>query len=236
MAPIRTYTNWNKRSTDIEEKVEPYRKYFFICEGKNTEVWYFKKLIDIRKSLGIHPLIDIRLMEKTGEDDSISNPKALIEFAEKQKKITGNDFDIKHDRMIIVFDADIYKTKPKVYESILELAGEENILAVSNPGFELFLLLHYVNSVNDIIFPEKEQILENKKEGKRRYIAKRFTDISGMNPKENAAIGDLAIYIDTAIEQEKLLNEDITNAIGHITCNIGKVIEDIRKDSILYGE
>ena len=50
MAPIRTYT---------------------------TEVWYFKKLIDIRKSLGIHPLIDIRLMEKTGEDDSISNPKAF---------------------------------------------------------------------------------------------------------------------------------------------------------------
>lgn len=232
MAPIRTYTNWNKRPTDVEEKVEPYRKYFFICEGKNTEVWYFKKLIDIRKSLGIHPLIDIRLMEKTGEDDSISNPKALIEFADKQKKITENDFDIKHDKMIIVFDADIYKTKSDVYKSILELAGEENILAVSNPSFELFLLLHYVNSVNDIIFPEKEQILENKKEGKRRYITKRFTDISGMNPKENAAIGDLAIHIDTAIEQEKLLNEDITNAIGLITCNIGKVIEDIRKDSI----
>lgn len=232
MAPIRTYTNWNKRPTDVEEKVEPYRKYFFICEGKNTEVWYFKKLIDIRKSLGIHPLIDIRLMEKTGEDDSISNPKALIEFAEKQKKITENDFDNKHDKMIIVFDADIYKTKSEVYKSILELAGEENILAVSNPSFELFLLLHYVNSVNDIIFPEKVQILENKKEGKRRYITKRFTDISGMNPKENAAIGDLAIHIDTAIEQEKLLNEDITNAIGLITCNIGKVIEDIRKDSI----
>lgn len=89
-----------------------------------------------------------------------------------------------------------------------------------------------MNSVNDIIFPEKEQILENKKEGKRRYITKRFTDIRGINPKENVAIGDLVIYIDTAIEQEKLLNEDITNAIGLITCNIGKVIEDIRKDSI----
>lgn len=142
------------------------------------------------------------------------------------------NFDIKHDKMIIVFDADIYKTKSEVYKSILELAGEENILAVSNPSFELFLLLHYVNSVNDIIFPEKEQILENKKEGKRRYITKRLTDISGMNPKENVAIGDLAIHIDTAIGQEKLLNEDITNAIGLITCNVGKVIEDIRKDSI----
>lgn len=150
MAPIRTYTNWNKRPTDVEEKVEPYRKYFFICEGKNTEVWYFKKLIDIRKSLGIHPLIDIRLMEKTGEDDSISNPKALIEFAEKQKKITENDFDSKHDKMIIVFDADIYKTKSEVYKSILELAGDENILAVSamlHPvGQKIFAIIQQWNN------------------------------------------------------------------------------------------
>lgn len=232
MAPVRTYSNWNKRSTDIEEKVEPYRKYFFICEGKNTEVWYFKKLIDIRKVLGIHPLIDIRLMEKTGEDDSRSNPKALIEFAEKQKKITENGFDIKHDKMIIVFDADIYKTKPEAYKNILKLAGEDNILAVTNPSFELFLLLHYEDSVKDIIIPEKEQILKNKKEGKRRYIAKRFTDISRMNPKENPAVGNLADRVAIAITQEKLLNEDITNAIGVITCNIGKIIDDIRKDSM----
>lgn len=232
MAPVRTYTNWNKRSADTKEKVDPYRKYYFICEGKNTEVWYFKKLIDIRKSLGIHPQIDIRLMEKTGEDESISNPKALIEFAEKQKKIMENDFDMNHDKMIIVFDADIYKNKSESYKSILKLAGENDILAVTNPSFELFLLLHYANSACDIILPEKEQILENKKEGKRRYIAKRFTDISGMNPKENAAIGELVKHIDMAIEQEKLLNEDITNAIGFVTCNIGKIVEDIRKDRV----
>lgn len=68
MAPIRTYTDWNKRLSDQEDQIEPYRKYFFICEGSNTEVWYFKKLIDLRKQLRIHPLIDIRLMEKTEED------------------------------------------------------------------------------------------------------------------------------------------------------------------------
>ncbi|WP_462416505.1 hypothetical protein [Eubacterium ramulus] len=54
MAPVRSYTNWNSRTTDEEEQIEPYRKYFFICEGANTETWYFKKLIDIRKELNIH--------------------------------------------------------------------------------------------------------------------------------------------------------------------------------------
>lgn len=40
MAPVRSYTNWNSRTTDEEEQIEPYRKYFFICEGANTETWY----------------------------------------------------------------------------------------------------------------------------------------------------------------------------------------------------
>ena len=50
MAPVRSYTNWNCRENDAKEQIEPYRKYFFICEGANTETWYFRKLIDIRKS------------------------------------------------------------------------------------------------------------------------------------------------------------------------------------------
>ena len=75
--PIHTYTNWNSRSADLEEQVEPYRKYFFICEGANTETFYFRKLIDLRKQLGIHPLIDIRLWEKTDGDKDISFPQKL---------------------------------------------------------------------------------------------------------------------------------------------------------------
>lgn len=104
MAPIRTYTDWNKRLSDQEDQIEPYRKYFFICEGSNTEVWYFKKLIDLRKQLRIHPLIDIRLMEKTEEDKTVSNPKALVKFAKQQKEIPENQFDQKHDKMVIVAD------------------------------------------------------------------------------------------------------------------------------------
>lgn len=32
--PVHTYTNWNKRLSDEEEQIEPYRKDFFICEGR----------------------------------------------------------------------------------------------------------------------------------------------------------------------------------------------------------
>ncbi len=111
LAPVRSYTNWNSRTTDEEEQIEPYRKYFFICEGANTETWYFKKLIDIRKELNIHPLIDIRLLEKTEGDRDISFPRRLIEFAEDQKENPEIAFDKERDKMIVVFDGDILKRR-----------------------------------------------------------------------------------------------------------------------------
>ena len=95
--PIHTYTNWNVRPSDTEEQIEPFRKYFFICEGVNTETFYFKKLIDLRKNLNIHPLIDIRLMEKTEEHSTLSYPKQLLEFAETLKDNEALDFDKEHD-------------------------------------------------------------------------------------------------------------------------------------------
>ena len=34
MAPVRSYTNWNSRSTDNVEQREPYRKYFLFVKGQ----------------------------------------------------------------------------------------------------------------------------------------------------------------------------------------------------------
>ena len=47
--PIHTYTGWNVRNSAEDEQIEPYKKYIFICEGINTETFYFEKLIDLRK-------------------------------------------------------------------------------------------------------------------------------------------------------------------------------------------
>ena len=113
--PVHTYTNWNSRPSDNEEQIEPFRKYFFICEGANTETFYFKRLIDLRKQLGIHPLIDIRLWEKTDEDRNLSFAKNLADFAESQKNIPDNDFDPDRDKMVIVFDGDIFEEKVHGY-------------------------------------------------------------------------------------------------------------------------
>ena len=46
-------------------------------------------------------------------------------------------------------------------------------------------------------------------------------------------IGELYKFIDIEIEQEKLLNQDIYNSQGRLTCNLGKIIESIRKDGVI---
>lgn len=133
--PVHVYTNWNKRQSDLKEQIEPFRKYFFICEGANTESFYFKKLIDLRKELGIHPLIDVCFLEKTEADKNISFPSNLVKFAFEQKSICTNEFDINRDKMVVVFDADIFEKKVKGYDKLIELIEKSDIAAVTNPNF-----------------------------------------------------------------------------------------------------
>ena len=230
MPPIRTYTDWNKRPSDHEEAIEPYRKYFFICEGANTETYYFRKLVDLRKQLGIHPLIDIRLLEKTELDRDISYPRKLIEFAEAQKAEKETAFDPERDKMVIVFDTDIFNAKVTDYDDVIALGEQKNILGVTNPAFELFLLLHFEGSYETDILPNAEAILKNEKVGNQRYIYTLLQKRTGMNSKKNSKIGELAEKIEIAIEQEKKLNQDVHSALGAITCNIGSIIQMIRED------
>lgn len=224
--PVHTYTNWNSRPSDQEEQVEPFRKYYFICEGANTETFYFEKLIDLRKELGIHPLIDIRLWEKTEGDKNISFAKNLAAFAKEQKSLAENEFDSDRDKMIIVFDGDIFEEKVQGYDELIASIEEHDIAAVSNPGFELFLLLHIDGSFEKYIQGHEADFL-TMVDGKYAYAYNALLDATGMNAKKNANIGNLAENVMIAIRQEKLINQDIHQLKGKVSSNIGLIIEGI---------
>lgn len=231
MAPVRYYSNWNKRTVD-ETQNETNRKYYILYEGINTEKWYFEELINLRKELKIKSTIDLIPLEKYDNDTGSSNPIKLIELANKTKNDYIESFDKERDKIIIVFDVDIYKNKNETLNKILSkgFANKNNIMAISNPSFELFLLLHKENSYKEIIEPNKNKILENKKVGNNRYVQTLLTRHTQMNPKKNEKIGELAKFVKTAIEEEKNINEDITDAekcLSNLTCNLGKIISSI---------
>ncbi len=225
--PIHTYTNWNKRPSDEEEQIEPFRKYVFICEGANTETFYFKKLIDLRKQLGIHPLIDIRLWEKTDADRNISFAKNLVVFAENQKQNPENNFDSSHDKMVIVFDGDIFEEKVEGYDELIASIEKNDIAAVSNPGFEIFLILHVKDSYEQYIKNHEDEYLCIDEKGKYSHAYNVLLKLTGMNSKSNAKIGNLANNVLEAISQEKMINQDIHHLKGKVSSNIGKIIEEI---------
>ena len=107
-----------------------------------------------------------------------------------------------------------------------------DIVAVTNPAFELFLLLHFDNSYETDILPNAEAILENKKEGNQTFIYRLLLQRTGMNSKKNSRIGELALKIETAISQEKQLNQNPNNCHGQLTSNIGFVIDSIRNSTV----
>ena len=225
--PVHTYTNWNSRNSDQVEQIEPFRKYFFICEGANTETFYFRRLIDLRKQLEIHPLIDIRLWEKTDEDKNLSFAKNLVAFAEKQKHNPDNDFDYERDKMIIVFDGDIFEEKVQGYEELISQIEKTDIAGVTNPGFELFLLLHIEGSYEQYIEGHEKEYLSSDEDGKYSYAFDVLRKLTGMNAKKNPEIGNLADNILIAISQEENVNQDIHSLKGRISSNIGKIIKEI---------
>ena len=153
----------------------------------------------------------------------------LIEFAELQKQEQAFHFDPARDKIIAVFDADIFEKNSPNYGQVLAKAQEYNdIVAVTNPAFELFLLLHYEGSFESDIVPNAEDILQNRKENNKTFIYRLLFQRTKMNSKTNQRIGDLAMNVDVAIEQEQKLNQDIDQCHGKLTCNIGKIISDIR--------
>lgn len=228
---LRVYDKWNSRNPNHSASIDPYRKYFFICEGSKTEVYYFRKLIDFRKNLGIHALIDIKLLERTQQDITNSHPKKLLEYAKCFQESEDAEFDIGHDKIIVVFDADIFEYRESDYGDIIEKAqGNGFLVGVTNPCFEIFLLLHFQDAYKNYIEPYLEELLKKENLGNHGLAYKLLHQQTNINSKTNEDIGNLAEYVKIAIEEEKFLNQDSHCCKGNVTSNIGVIIYNIMND------
>lgn len=64
--------------TQPEQSKEPKKKYFLFTEGDVTEQIYFKAIKEKSRELGIHPLIELRLMERSESEKGWSHPKKIV--------------------------------------------------------------------------------------------------------------------------------------------------------------
>jgi hypothetical protein len=107
-----------------------------VCEGQITEPEYF----DAFRREEENRLVDVRIDSEGGA------PKTLVERAANRKKESeeearrARDENLKYDEVWCVFDVDEH---PKLPDARQQARDNGIKLAISNPCFELWLLLHF---------------------------------------------------------------------------------------------
>lgn len=229
MPPLLAIETWSERT---ERPIRARKgRCFIIAEGANTEYWYFSELAVLLARKNLPKLIELVPIQRTGDDTNNSHPKRLLEQAQRVKNgEVGVDFDSKLDKIIFIFDLDIYKGREPDYLHVLsELQGVGGV-AITNPSFELYLLLHLEGSYETLIQPNHCEILQNgyAKDSRQRFIAKLANEAIGANLKKSKpAVRALAANYPVAISQEQKLNQDTALGVQLLTSNVGKVLDEI---------
>ena len=159
-------------------------------EGEITEPEYFTQLA------AKNSRIEVRVLERAGDDKSKSAPQYVLEQLRNFKK---TEAPRKHDTLWLVVDVDRWQGLPEVARACQQ---EGFYMAVSNPCFELWLLLHLRSLLDEYTPEQRQEIWENKKVGRKRTrLDKELSDwlIDGYN-KSNPRIERFVPFVKKALD------------------------------------
>ena len=152
----------------------------------------------------------------------IASLKSFYRFLVKEGKI-GYLKDI--DRVVFIADRDPQNFKEEQYDEIVKQcvkAGYE--LYISNPTFELFLLMH-----DDRIFDlDRKQMIENRKISSKRFLETKVKEFFGHNKRH--LVFDIYKYrIAIAIKNEKKFCEDLKELKSNLDSNVGLFLDSLMR-------
>lgn len=201
---------------------------YIAVEGILTEKIYFEKLALEYKNSRTKILIIPR-------ESTDSSPEFI--FDNLIEKLPNYD-DIISDNVFIVIDRDQWPQKimSKVEKSCYEKGYK---FIVSNPCFELWLLLHY-EDISTFDQSTKELIKKNKKVTKaknaKKYIEKSLSDIAGGYNKTNeTSIAKFIPLVNIAITNAEKMNPPSLSERGwpdKLCTQVHFLVEEIMKYNI----
>ena len=192
-------------------------------EGNITEAQYFEKLKDnVRFNDELIHLMSL----KRSKGDTNSAPRHVFK---KLKKEAKDEFNFKlHDELWMIIDRDKWTN---ISEISTLCQNEGNFyLALSNPCFEFWILLH-IKDVSEYNTDEQKAIFENRKVSKSKTHLKRMLselledgyNESRPNPQRFFPNIDIAISRAKSLDN---LNEDYPTGLGS---HVYKLVEKIIK-------
>jgi hypothetical protein len=116
---------------------KPRKTLVIFCEGERTEPEYLNTL-KLQPSVRDVAAVDLRV--ETGQGGSV--PRTLVAMATEARR-RAMDEDAEIDEFWCVFDVEWPRNHPGLGEAIQQARTNGIKLAVSNPCFELWLILHF---------------------------------------------------------------------------------------------
>ena len=191
-------------------------------EGNNTEEMYFEEFKN--SEIFDEALIFLHLLKRP-KTDTNSAPNHVFKKLKKEAKDEYNFKDT--DELWMIIDTDRWKNIPDI---ISECKKQSNMfVAVSNPCFEFWLLLH-IKNITDYTENELDLILKNDKvSSKKNYIDSKISEILGSYNKSNPKPELFLPTIDFAIEQAKKLDKQEYEYPKDLGSHVYKVVEKLKK-------
>jgi hypothetical protein len=191
-------------------------------EGNDTEEIYFDEFKS--SELFDDSLIFLHLLKRP-KSDTNSAPNHVFKKLKKEAKDEYNFKDT--DELWMIIDTDRWKNIPDI---ISECKKQSNMfVAVSNPCFEFWLLLH-IKDIKEYNENELDLILKNAKVNSRKnYVETKITEILGSYNKSNPKPELFIPNIDFAIEQARQLDENKDEYPSKLGSHVYKVIEKLKK-------
>lgn len=196
------------RNSLMRERREAFRDARLIViasEGKDTERIYFKALAKEYTNLRVH----VHILERSENEQNNSSPEHVLQQLNDYK----SKYDLKaDDELWLVVDKDRW-TEAMLSHVATECSQEVAMhMALSNPCFELWLLLHMEDAAS-LSPEEQEQWMKNRRKSKNAdpYLKVRLRQKMGSYHESSYDALTLIAHIEDAIERARALDKNPTD-------------------------
>ena len=168
-------------------------------EGTNTEKQYFEDMVS--PAYYRNSKVHVTVLDR---ETTASSPEHIIKLLDKFKQ----EFRLnKYDELWMVIDVDRWGDK-KLSFIATQCVQKGYGLAVSNPSFELWLLLH-IKSLEEHTQAELDEFLENRKIGYRTRLEQEIFTILGSFNKNNLDTSQFLPHVGDAIDRAREIDKDV---------------------------
>lgn len=193
------------RNSLMRERNEAFRDARIIViasEGKDTERIYFRALANEYAN----PRVHVHILERSEGEQNNSSPEHVLKQLNDYKRNYAME---EEDELWLVIDKDRWTEAMLSHVAAVSTQNDFMYMALSNPCFELWLLLHLVDATS-LAPEERKQWMKNERRTNNAdpYLKVQLRQAMGSYKESNYDAQMLVPHVEIAIERARTLDEN----------------------------